>query len=285
METSNHTLYPHTCGPIGIFDSGYGGLTIAAETIKRLPQYDFVYLGDNARAPYGTRSYQVVYDFTLQAVKKLFEMGCRLIILACNTASAKALRTIQQEDLPKMNLPHRRVLGIIRPTVEALGDITVTNQIGILGTEGTVSSNSYPLEVAKLFPDIEVFQEACPLWVPIVETGESNSPGADFFIRKHLDNILEKGERIDTIVLACTHYPLLLPKIKRLVTPTLKIVSQGELVAASLENYLLRHPEIEQNLSKEGSVTYYTTESEEKFASKASIFMEQAITAHHLDLD
>lgn len=272
-------------GPRGIFDSGYGGLTIATEAFKALPQHDFIYLGDNARSPYGTRSFEVVYSFTLQAVLKLFDLGCSMIILACNTASAKALRTIQQQVLPKMGVPHRRVLGIIRPTVEALGSITATRHVGILGTEGTVSSESYPIEIAKLYSDITVQQEACPMWVPIVETGESNSPGADYFVRKHLDNVLAKDEQIDTLVLACTHYPLLMPKITRLVTPTMRIVSQGELVAASLVDYLRRHPEMDQRISKNGQVQYFTTESAEKFASKASIFLQEEIQATHINIE
>lgn len=272
-------------GPIGIFDSGYGGLTITSEVIKQLPQYDFIYLGDNSRSPYGSRSYEVVYTYTLQAVERLFRMGCQLIILACNTASAKALRTIQQQDLPRMGLPGRRVLGIIRPTVEALDSFTVTKHVGILGTEGTISSKSYPLEIAKLFPDITVTQESCPLWVPIVETGESNSPGADFFVRKHLDHILAQDDQIDTLVLACTHYPLLLPKIMRLVTPTMKIVSQGELVATSLVDYLERHPEMKKRLTQGRSVRYFTTENAEKFTATASIFLETEIEAQHISLE
>lgn len=272
--------------PIGIFDSGYGGLTIAAEAIRQLSEYDFVYLGDNARAPYGSRSFEVVYKFTLQAVEKLFDMGCPLVILACNTASAKALRTIQQKYLPTSADPSRRVLGIIRPTVEALGEITGTRHVGILGTEGTVLSESYPTEIAKLYPDIRVTQEACPIWVPLVECGESEAPGTDYFVRKHLDRLLSNpDDRIDTIVLACTHYPLLLPKLRRLLTPSMKVLAQGEYVAQSLKNYLVRHPEMDSRLSKHGIVRYYTTEQAERFAKTASIFLDREVNAQTITID
>lgn len=274
-----------TVGSIGIFDSGYGGLTIASETFKALPEYDFIYLGDNARSPYGTRSFELVYTFTLQAVRKLFQMGCNLIILACNTASAKALRTIQQNDLPRMNTPHRRVLGIIRPTVEAIGEITQSGRIGLLGTEGTVNSGSYPIELAKLYPQIKVYQEACPMWVPLVEMGESDGPGADYFVQRHITHLLSQEARIDTLVPACTHYPLLLHKIRQFIPPEMRIVSQGKIVADSLIDYLKRHPEMDRILSRNGQIRYYTTENEAKFASKASIFLKEKIEAHHINLE
>lgn len=270
---------------IGIFDSGYGGLTILSEIRKLMPEYNFIYLGDNARSPYGNRSFEVVYKFTLQAVKKLFELGCPLVILACNTASAKALRSIQQRDLPNMDDPTRRVLGIIRPTVEAIDDITSTKHVGVLGTQGTVSSHSYQLEIAKLFSDISVTEEACPMWVPLVETGESESPGADYFIRKHLDSLIAKDDTIDTIILACTHYPLLRPKMKRLLTPSIKLISQGELVAKSLKDYLGRHPEMDERLEKSGQMRYFTTESPEKFAELATLFLQEEVAAQHTSID
>lgn len=270
---------------IGIFDSGYGGLTILSEIRKLMPEYNFVYLGDNARSPYGNRSYEVVYKFTLQAVRKLFEFGCPLVILACNTASAKALRTIQQRDLPNMEDPTRRVLGIIRPTVEAVDEITRTKHVGVLATQGTVSSHSYQLEIAKLFPEISVTEEACPMWVPLVETGESDSPGADYFIRKHLDSIIAKDDTIDTIILACTHYPLLRPKMKRLLTPTIKLIAQGELVAHSLKDYLSRHPEMDRRIEKGGKTSYYTTESPDKFGELASLFLKEEVEAEHVTID
>ncbi len=271
--------------PIGIFDSGYGGLTILTEIRKLLPQYDYIYLGDNARSPYGNRSFEVVYKFTLQAVNKLFELGCPLVILACNTSSAKALRSIQQNDLPQSSDPSRRVLGIIRPTVEAIDSISSTKHVGVLATQGTVSSHSYALELEKLYPNISVEEEACPMWVPLVETGESDSPGADYFIRKHLDNIIAKDDSIDTIILACTHYPLLKPKMKRLLTPSIKLISQGELVAKSLEDYLGRHPEMETRLGRGGKVSYYSTESPSKFAEQASIFLDEEIYAERVQID
>lgn len=271
--------------PIGIFDSGYGGLTILSEIRTLLPQYDFIYLGDNARAPYGTRSFDVIYNFTKQAVSKLFELGCPLVILACNTASAKALRTIQQVDLPASSDPERRVLGVIRPTVEAIGKLTSNRHIGVLGTPGTISSHSYQLEIAKLYPDMIISEEACPMWVPLVETGESDSPGADYFVRKHLDNLFAKDDMIDAIILGCTHYPILKPKMKRLLTPTINVISQGEYVAKSLEDYLNRHPEMNSKLSREGSVTYYTTECPEKFSDLASIFLSDRIESQYIKID
>ena len=270
-------------GPIGVFDSGYGGLTILKHIRSEMPEYDFMYLGDNARTPYGTRSFQVVYEFTLQCVTKLFEMGCNLVILACNTASAKALRTIQQIDLPRLDAT-RRVLGIIRPTVESIGDLTQTRHVGLLATPGTVKSLSYPLEINKLYPDITVTGESCPIWVPLVETGESQSEGADYFIRRHVDNLLAKDSLIDTIILGCTHYPLLLDKIRRYVPERINIVSQGEYVAASLKEYMKRHPEMDARCTKGGRCRYYTTESVETFLPNASIFLNSVVDAESLSL-
>ncbi len=275
----------NTYAPIGIFDSGYGGLTISSEIRKLLPEYDYLYLGDNARAPYGTRSFEVIYNFTRQAVFKLFEAGCPLIILACNTASAKALRNIQMNDLPQSEDPTRRVLGVIRPTVEAISSMTTNGHIGVVGTQGTISSHSYQLEIAKLFPNMTVSEEPCPMWVPLVEYGEAESPGADYFIRKHLETLLRKDDSIDTLILGCTHYPILRPKIKRLLTPSIRIISQGEYVAASLQNYLHRHTEMDTRLSKTGSIRYLTTENPERFAERASIFLEEPIRAEHFKID
>ena len=268
---------------IGIFDSGYGGLTILEKIREQLPEYNYIYLGDNARTPYGTRSFDVVYKFTLECVTKLFDMGCHLVILACNTASAKALRTIQQNDLARID-SSRRVLGVIRPTVEAMGEMTQTRHIGLLATPGTVQSNSYPLEVHKLFSDIQISSEACPLWVPLIENNEYNTEGADFFIKKNLKNLLDADSKIDTIMLGCTHYPLIQNKIESFIRKNIKVVSQGELVAKSLSNYLVRHPEIETKCSKNSIVEYFTTESVEKFSSSASVFLNEKIEAKHIDL-
>jgi len=270
--------------PIGIFDSGYGGLTILNEIKKQLSEYDYIYLGDNARTPYGTRSFDVVYKYTLQCVTKLFEMGCQLVILACNTSSAKALRSIQQRDLPLID-PNRRVLGVIRPTVEVINTITKSGHVGLLATAGTVQSESYPLEIKKLYPEIKVSSEACPLWVPLIENNEHNGDCADFFVKKHLQNILLADSQIDTIILGCTHYPLLIDKIKRFLPQNIQVVSQGELVANSLADYLKRHTEMADKCSKNGTINYFTTESVEKFASSASIFMNGNIEAIHLELD
>lgn len=272
-----------SAGKIGIFDSGYGGLTILGGIRRALPQYDYIYLGDNARAPYGTRSYEVVYDFTLQAVKSLFSRGCELIILACNTASAKALRSIQQNDLPGID-PNRRVLGVIRPTVELLGSITQSNHIGVLGTPGTVNSHSYHLETAKLFPDIIVTEMACPMWVPLIENNEHRNDGADYFVKKYLDAILAQDPQIDTLVLACTHYPLLMDKIGKYLPGGITVVSQGDLVGASLADYLRRHPEMEQRLGHNANIDFFTTENPEKFNSLASIFTGQEVSASHIAL-
>jgi len=270
--------------PIGIFDSGYGGLTILNKIRKRLPQYDYAYLGDNARTPYGNRSFEVVYEFTLQAVQWFFKHNCRLVILACNTASAKALRTIQQKDLPLLD-PQRRVLGVIRPTVENIGTVTHTRHVGILGTPGTISSESYPLEIKKLYPNVIVASEACPMWVPLVENNEYDKPGADYFVRQHINNILEKDPQIDTIILACTHYPLLINKIESFLPDSVRLVAQGDLIAESLEDYLHRHPEIETRCSKNASCRFYTTESEEKFATMASLFLKGNIDVERVNIE
>jgi len=258
--------------PIGIFDSGYGGLTIFEEIRKLLPQYDYIYLGDNARSPYGTRSFEVVYQFTRQAVLHLFDQGCPLVILACNTASAKALRTIQQCDLPQVG-SSRRVLGVIRPTVEVVDQVSRTNHIGVLGTSGTILSRSYDLEIAKLFPHMHVVSEACPMWVPLVENREFDSPGADYFIRKHLDHLLSQDQQIDTVLLACTHYPLLINKIRQYLPEEISILPQGKLVADSLKDYLFRHPEMDECLSGNASFRFQTTESVVKFSESASVFL------------
>lgn len=273
-----------TASPIGIFDSGYGGLTILDKIRKELPEYDFLYLGDNARTPYGTRSYDVVYKFTLQCVEYLFRQGCHLVILACNTASAKALRTIQQNDLPKID-PSRRVLGVIRPTAEEIGKYTKTNHIGLFGTEGTVKSNSYPLEIQKLFPEIKVVSEACPMWVPLIENNEHLDAGADFFVKKHTKNLMSSDSKIDTVILGCTHYPLLKSKIEKEMPTNVTVISQGEIVAKSLADYLHRHPEIDEKCSKNGRTRYLTTENPEKFSSSASIFLADDIVAEHVEVE
>ena len=275
---------PYQPGPIGVFDSGYGGLTILSKIREALPEYDYIYLGDNARTPYGTRSFEIVYEFTLQAVNKLFEMGCHLVILACNTASAKALRTIQMNDLPNID-PDRRVLGVIRPTAECIGSMTQTRHVGILATAGTIKSESYPLEVHKLFEDIKVSGEACPMWVPLVENNEANGEGADFFIRKYIDNLLAKDRQIDTLVLGCTHYPIQLPKIQKFIPQGVKVVAQGEYVATSLKDYLHRHPEMDMKCTREGKCRFYTTEAEDKFIESASMFLNENITVQRITLE
>lgn len=271
-------------GPIGVFDSGYGGLTILEKIREALPEYDYIYLGDNARSPYGTRSFEIVYEFTLHAVNKLFEMGCHLVILACNTASAKALRSIQMNDLPHID-PHRRVLGVIRPTVECIGSITRTRHIGLLATAGTIKSESYPLEVHKLFPDITVNGVACPMWVPLVENNEAQGEGADYFIRKYIDLLLRKDALIDTVILGCTHYPILLPKIRQYIPPHIRIIAQGEYVAASLKDYMNRHPEMDAKCTRGGNCTFYTTEAEEKFIESASTFLQQQISVKRITIE
>lgn len=270
--------------PIGVFDSGYGGLTILSELRRRLPQYDYLYLGDNARTPYGTRSFDVVYRFTLQAVNFLFSRGCPLVILACNTASAKALRSIQQNDLPRMADPSRRVLGVIRPTVEALGAISTTGHIGIFGTQGTVLSRSYDLEIAKLYPSFTTYSIACPMWVPLIENGEAAGPGADYFVRKYVDALLGSHPDIDTLILGCTHYPLLLDKIRKAVPEHIRIVRQGSLVAESLVDYLERHQAMKERLSTGGSCRYLTTENPDKFAEMAALFLDKPVSASNVIL-
>jgi glutamate racemase len=270
-------------GPIGVFDSGYGGLTVLKEIKKQLPHYSYLYLGDSARSPYGNRSFETVYQYTLQAVKYLFTQNCPLIILACNTASAKALRTIQQKDLPQI-APDRRVLGVIRPSVEAIGDITKTGHVGVLGTKGTINSNSFPLEINKLFPQIKVHQHACPLWVPIVENNEMMSEGAAFFIKKDIEKLLNINSSIDTIILGCTHYPILEPIIRKYVPQHIKIIPQHRIVANSLKDYLFRHPELESKCTKEENCNYLTTDDVETFSSFGNIFMEEPIIAKKVQL-
>ncbi len=279
-----NTLLSTQPGPIGVFDSGYGGLTILGKIRELLPAYDYVYLGDNARTPYGSRSFEVVYEFTRQAVTRLFELGCHLVILACNTASAKALRSIQMNDLPRLD-PRRRVLGVIRPTVECIGGLTVSRHVGVLATAGTVRSESYPLEVHKLFPDITIYGQACPMWVPLVENDEAGGDGADYFVRKYIGQLLQKDDRIDTVILGCTHYPLLLPKIRQFMPPRVRIVAQGGLVARSLADYLRRHPEMDARCTRGGTCTYLTTEAEEKFTESASIFLNTAVQVSHVSLE
>ena len=270
-------------GPIGVFDSGYGGLTILEQIRRELPGYDYLYLGDNARTPYGTRSFEVVYRFTLQCVEYLFGQGCQLVILACNTASAKALRTIQQNDLAIID-PNRRVLGVIRPTVEEVGKLTKTNHIGLLATSGTVLSDSYPLEIHKINPDIQVTSEACPMWVPLIENNEHLHEGADYFVKKNIQNLFNNDNQIDTVILGCTHYPLLYDKIARELPRGVTIISQGEIVARSLADYLHRHPEIDEKCSKNGHCRYLTTENPGKFSSSASIFLSGDIQAEHVEV-
>lgn len=269
--------------PIGIFDSGYGGLTIMREIVHKLPGYDYLYLGDNARSPYGNRSFDTVYHYTLECVKWFFSQGCPLVVLACNTASAKALRTIQQNDLKNI-APDNRVLGVIRPTTEVIGNYTESRHIGILGTSGTVSSGSYEIEIHKIFPDIIVHQEACPMWVPLIENNEHQSKGADYFVKKHLESLVEKAPEIDTILLACTHYPLMLDKIQEYAPIGTTIISQGEIVANSLADYLRRHPEMEERISKGSSKHFYTTDSTEDFDNKATFFFGEEVNSKHLEL-
>jgi glutamate racemase len=270
--------------PIGVFDSGYGGLTVLKEFIHNLPQYDYLYLGDNARAPYGPRSFETVYRYTLQCVKWLFAQNCPLVILACNTASAKALRTIQQVDLPLIN-PVNRVLGVIRPTTEKIGALTATKEVGILATAGTVLSGSYLIETEKFYPDVKVYQEACPMWVPLVENNEYESSGADYFVEQHVKNLLSKGRHIDTVLLACTHYPLLKDKIKKYLPAGIQLLSQGEIVANSLVHYFKRHPEMESRCSRQGVVQFFTTDSTEDFDAHAATFFGKSIHAEHVSIE
>ena len=270
-------------GPIGVFDSGYGGLTILHGIRQLLPEYDYLYLGDNARAPYGPRSFDVVYEFTRQAVIKLFDMGCHLVILGCNTASAKALRTIQQRDLPTID-PTRRVLGIIRPTAEIIGTLTKSRHVGVLATEGTIKSESYKLEIQKQYPDITVSGVACPFWVPLVEYNEADSPGADYFVKKRIDEIMRKDPEIDAIILGCTHYPLLMPKILKHLPAGVRVVPQGEYVAESLKHDFEKHPEREERCSRGAGVRYLTTENPEKFKEQAQIFLHEDVCVEKITL-
>ena len=270
--------------PIGVFDSGYGGLTVLKELVARLPQYDYIYLGDNARAPYGNRSFETVYHYTLQSVEWLFQQGCPLVILACNTASAKALRTIQQVDLPRL-APNNRVLGVIRPTTEVIGNFTTSGNVGILATKGTVLSGSYPIEIAKFFPQLQVFQQACPLWVPLIENNEHDKPGSDYFVKEYMDQLMDQNGNIDTVLLACTHYPLLKDKIAGYLPAGSRLVSQGEIVANSLADYLQRHPEIETRCSRHGDRVFYTTDSTEDFDNHAGIFYGGELRSSHVLLN
>ena len=270
--------------PIGIFDSGYGGLTVFRSIADLLPGYDYIYLGDNARAPYGNRSFNTIHEYTWECVRMLFKMGCPLVILACNTASAKALRTIQQRDLIHED-PAKRVLGVIRPTAEVIGNYTQTKQIGVLGTKGTIQSESYLIEINNFFPDVKVYQQACPLWVPLVENGEHDQPGTDYFVKKYLDQVLEKSDQIDTLLLACTHYPLLQKKISAYLPKHIKAVPQGDIVATSLKDYLNRHPEMEQKLTKGNSRQFFTTSDDtDDFDHHASMFFSEQVKSEYIPL-
>lgn len=278
-----HTKFKSQPAPIGVFDSGFGGLSILREIRKTLPEYDYIFIGDNARAPYGSRSFTLVYEYTLQAVQHLFSQGCALVILACNTASAKALRTIQQCDLPKID-NSRRVLGVIRPTVEKVGEISKNGHIGIFGTPATIQSQSYDIEITKMYPSFKVYGHACPMWVPLVENRESDGPGADYFVKKDIDALLSQCADIDTVILGCTHYPLLVSKIKEYMPKSVHVIEQGGIVAESLKDYLKRHPEMEQRCSKGGKCRYFTTEDAEKFSEMGSIFVNEQIKAEHVSL-
>ena len=276
-------MFSSNPGPIGVFDSGYGGLTILHGIRQRLPEYDFMYLGDNARAPYGSRSFEVVYQFTRQAVLKLFSMGCQLVILGCNTASAKALRSIQQRDLPQCD-EYRRVFVIIRPTAEVIGQLTTSRHVGLLATPGTILSGSYEMEIAKLFPDIKLSGVGCPLWATLVEANEADSPGADYFVKKRIDMLMRKAPEIDAVILGCTHYPLLMSSIVKHVPTGVRIIPQGEYVANSLRDYLNRHTAMDERLTKNGTCQYFTTESEDKFEETAQIFLHEKVNVKHVDL-
>lgn len=269
--------------PIGIFDSGVGGLTVMRDIVDTLPEYDYLYLGDNARTPYGTRSFETIYHYTLECVKYLFEQNCHLIILACNTASAKALRTIQQNDLPKID-PNKRVLGVIRPTTEIIGQHSKTGHVGVLGTPGTISSESYVMEIEDQFPGLNVYQQACPMWVPLVENGEHTRPGADYFVKQSIDHIMNRSRKIDVLLLACTHFPLLIKKIQAYVDHDVTVLSQGEIVAKSLGDYLQRHPEIDEHCSKEGARRFLTTDSTDDFDAHAKIFFGKKIESEFVDI-
>ena len=269
--------------PIGVFDSGFGGLTILRDIRRVLPQYDYLFVGDNARAPYGTRSRELVYEFTLQAVKHLFAQGCHLVILACNTASAEALRTIQQQDLPRI-APDRRVLGVVRPTVEKVGELTRTGQIGVFGTPGTIASKSYNIEIEGMYPHCKVHGHACPMWVPLVENRESGGNGADYFVKKDIDLLMNDCPEIDTIILGCTHYPLLIDKINQYKPQGVNIIQQGPIVAESLADYLKRHPEIDRHCSRGGACKYFTTEDPDHFSPLASVFVNEPVNAQRIIL-
>ena len=269
--------------PIGVFDSGYGGLTILNKIRKQLPNYDYVYLGDNARSPYGTRSFDVVYKYTRESVQTLFALGCNLVILACNTASAKALRVIQQQNLPQLT-EEKKVLGVVRPTAESIGDMTQTRHVWLLATPGTVQSHAYDVEVQHFFPDVVLTSQACPMWVPLIENNQHHSPGAEYFIRDSLEKLLKADPEIDTLILWCTHYPLIQEQIQAIVGEQVKVVAQGEIVAKSLEDYLVRHPEVETWCSKGGTCRYLTTEAAEKFVSSASVFLEEEIQTECVDV-
>lgn len=269
--------------PIGIFDSGIGGLTVFRAIAEQLPGYDYIYLGDNSRAPYGNRSFNTIHQYTWECVQWLFKMDCQLVILACNTASAKALRTIQQKDMQGLD-PSKRVLGVIRPTAEVIGDLSETKEIGVLGTTGTVQSESYPIEIKKFFPDLKVFQQACPLWVPLIESGEYEKPGADYLIKQYLDELMAQSAHIDTVLLACTHYPLIQDKIKEYLPANINVIAQGDIVANSLVDYLQRHPEMEQQLSKNGNRQFFTTDDTNEFDRHASRFFSSAVTSAHVSV-
>jgi glutamate racemase len=271
-------------GAIGIFDSGYGGLTVLKEITKILPQYNYIYLGDNARAPYGTRSYETVHQYTWQAVQWFFKQGCHLVILACNTASAKALRTIQQQQLPLLQQPHKRVLGVIRPTTEVIGNYSSSNHIGILGTTGTIQSNSYPIEIEKFFPDAKVFQQACPMWVPLIENNEHLKKGADYFVQLYIDVLFEQCTKIDTLLLACTHYPLMINKIREYTPADTTIVEQGTIVAKSLEKYLQKHIALEELCLKEGKISFFTTDTAASFNQQATLFWGEKVNSQQITL-
>jgi len=282
-KSSENYMKDKKVAPIGVFDSGYGGLTVYKELQAALPNYDFIYLGDNARVPYGSRSFEIVYKYTLECVKHLFDKGCPLVILACNTASAKALRSIQQLDLPKID-SSKRVLGVIRPTTETIGELSQTKHVGLFGTIGTVKSDSYRIEIQKFFPEIKLYQEACPLWVPLIEHNEHLQSGADYFIQKHVDNLLAKSDKIDTIILACTHYPLLQERIRHFLPEHIQLIAQGKIVANSLVDYLQRHPEMDGLLSKQGQQDFYTTAATADFDAKSTIFLGEKIESKNLPL-
>ncbi len=271
--------------PIGIFDSGYGGLTVFKEIKKQLPQYDYLYMGDNARAPYGTRSFDTVYKYTLQCVRWLFEKGCPLVILACNTASAKALRNIQQLNLQYITHPDHRVLGVIRPTSETIGKFTITNHIGLLATSGTVASESYQIEIKKFWPLAKLYQQACPMWVPLIENNEYNSAGARYFFKKDVDTLFRQSADIDTILLGCTHYPVLTDILKELIPKSVQLISQDTIIAESLKDYLKRHDDMDAKISKDGAVHFYTTGNESDFNVHAPLFFGETVVSEHIELE